>query len=63
MKDERPCYKCIFHDGNCKRWDCKPITRSEAELAVDTLRELAKTAIEQMAFGNEICPKCHDEKQ
>ena len=43
MKDERPCYKCIFHDGNCKRWDCRPITRNEAEAAVKILRDLAKT--------------------
>ena len=62
MKDERPCDKCIFHDGTCHHWDCKPITRSEAELAVDTLRELAKTITEKLVFGDEICPKCHDEK-
>lgn len=53
MKDERPCDKCIFHDGNCKRWDCKPITRSEAELAVDTLRDFAKQLGDQMVSQDE----------
>ena len=43
MKDERPCDKCIFHDGTCHHWNCDPITRNEAEAAVKTLRDLAKT--------------------
>ena len=39
MKDERPCDKCIFHDGNCTRWECRPITRHDAELAFDIIGE------------------------
>ena len=42
MKDERPCEKCIYHDGHCHHWNCEPITRNEAEAAVRALRELAE---------------------
>ena len=42
MKDERPCEKCIYHDGHCHHWDCEPITRNEAEAAVRMLRDLAE---------------------
>lgn len=38
MKDTRDCPNCIFHDLTCMRWECKEITRDEAENAVDTLR-------------------------
>ena len=39
MIDRRNCIDCIFHDGYCHRWDCKHITRQEAEEAVDKIRE------------------------
>ena len=40
--NDRPCEKCIYHDGHCHHWNCEPITRNEAEAAVRALKELAK---------------------
>ena len=40
--NNRPCEKCIYHDGHCHHWNCEPITRNEAEAAVRALKELAK---------------------
>lgn len=51
MKDTRDCPNCIFHDLTCRRWDCKEITRIEAEHAVDTLRDLA----ERYDLHNMVC--------
>lgn len=39
MIDRRNCIDCIFHDDSCTRWDCKYISRQEAEEAVDKIRE------------------------
>ena len=32
---DRDCGNCIFHDGRCTRWDCKYISREEAEKALE----------------------------
>lgn len=54
MKDERPCDKCIFHDGTCHHWNCEPITRNEAEVAVKTLRDLAARCCDTIFFGEGV---------
>lgn len=51
MKDTRDCPNCIFHDLTCKRWDCKEITRKEAEMAVDILSKFTKKFDEAFLEG------------
>ena len=40
MVDRRNCDDCIFHDGNCKRWDCRHISRERAENAINKLNQV-----------------------
>ena len=41
MVDRRNCDDCIFHDGSCKRWDCRYISRERAENAINKLNQVA----------------------
>ena len=35
MDRGRDCKTCIFHDERCTRWDCRYISREDAEKAID----------------------------
>lgn len=36
-EEDRPCWDCIWHDGECLSWDCDYLSRRD-------LRKLAKSA-------------------
>lgn len=61
MIDRRNCDHCIFHDGHCRRWDCKYISRESAETLFeksglvcnikfdeDKLKEICDRALEKI---------------
>ena len=61
--NDRPCEKCIYHDGTCHHWDCEPITRNEVEAAVKVLRDLAKRfEAHDMVCVGDIVEKANTEK-
>ena len=64
MIDRRNCDDCIFHDGHCRRWDCKHISRESAETLLErqTGEWITKEAYSEdkaMGFTEQIvCSNC-----